>query len=334
MQPGLSIIIVNYNSTALVIQCLHSFVNKITVDSYEVIVVDNDSKDAPEQKIKAIFPKIQFLQMGYNAGFARANNAGIKVAQFDKVLLINADTIVQNDAISKACYQLENSDYAAAGVQLLNADGGVQISGSTVMKGGLNYLLPLPYLGQSIGNLAKAFNVKKPSIEKASSVEKIDWINGAFLMAKKEAIEMAGLLDEDFFLYMEEIEWCSRLRKQGELVIYGNLQVVHLQGETTKDFFETKSKGYQNLSDKMGKQLMLSIWVRQRKEFGLFWLLFIVAAYGFEIPVFLVGLCLSKVIGNKQYSLSSFAGYTKNYFSNLTYLYRIIKNRPYFYKVL
>jgi GT2 family glycosyltransferase len=334
MQPGLSVIIVNYKSAGLVANCINSFAHTSNLTEWEIVIVDNDSKDDVEQLVKPLFRQVTFMQMGYNAGFARANNAGIQAAKYDTVLLLNADTLIEENAIAASYDLLRSSPYVACGVQLLNRDGTTQISGSRVMKGGLNYLLPLPYVGSAIGWIAKRAKVQKPSIEQASAKEEVDWINGAYLMVKQSAIQQAGLLDEDFFLYMEEIEWCSRLRRQGPLVLFGHLHVVHLQGETTKDYFKSKKKGYQNLSDKMGQQLMLSIWVRQRKEFGLFWFLFLLLAYGLEIPLFLLVLCFAQLFRSKAYTFQDFTGYTKNYINNLAYLKPLLTSKPCFYKVL
>jgi GT2 family glycosyltransferase len=85
----------------------------------------------------------------------------------------------------------------------------------------------LPFVGQLIKWIGNKFQVKKTSIAEAKGTVEVDWINGAFLMVKKKAIEYAKLLDEDFFLYFEEIEWCARLRKVGKMCIYGDLRVVH-----------------------------------------------------------------------------------------------------------
>ena len=254
--------------------------------NFEIIVVDNHSQDGSEQIIKSSYPEITWIEMGYNSGFARANNKGIKVSKGKVVLLLNSDTIIKDNAIEKClnCFYL--STYVACGVQLLNSDGTPQISGNYAMKGGLNYLLPLPFLGNFLKSVANIFGVKKPNIPDASGVVEVDWINGAFLMVKKDAIEKAGLLDEDFFLYAEEAEWCSRLKRIGKLCIYGNVNVIHLQGETSNETFNSSGKGYMNLFDRKGRQIMISNLVRIRKEFGAIWFMIILAFYFLEIPVF------------------------------------------------
>lgn len=331
---SLSIIIVNYKSASLVIDCLRSIFDQNSVLQFELIVVDNDSKDNSNEKIKELFPQVTYLEMNYNSGFARANNEAIRRSSGDTVLLLNADTIIENNAIEKCYEEFINSTFIACGVQLLNPDGTPQISGNYAMKGGLNYLLPLPFLGNILKFIAAVFKTRKPSVAEASGIVEVDWINGAFLMVKRSAIDVAGLMDEDFFLYAEETEWCSRLRKAGKLCIYGDINVVHLQGETTNVTFGTKDKGYYNLYDKKGLQIMLSNLVRIRKEFGAGWFLFVLAVYLFEIPIFFIGVLFYRVFFSKKYSFGQVSGYAANVFKILKLCPTIIRNQPFFYKVL
>ncbi|HVE60929.1 MAG TPA: glycosyltransferase family 2 protein, partial [Chitinophagaceae bacterium] len=258
---NLSIIIVNYNSSHLIIDCLQSIYRCNNHNFFEIIIVDNASKDDSKDLIYQKFTGVKWIDMGYNAGFARANNEGMKSAMGDVFLLLNPDTIAIDKSI-ELCYQrLINSNYVAAGVQLLNHDNSLQTSGSFFAKGGLNHLLPLPFWGRIIRWLGYRLKSKVPGVIKAREVEEVDWINGAFLMVKKTVIEKAGFFDEDFFLYAEEIEWCSRLRKYGPLCIYGDLHFIHLQGETANEAFASSGKNYFNLYDRKGKQIMLSNFV-------------------------------------------------------------------------
>src|ERR1700691_2959030 len=228
----LSIIIVNYKSAGLITECLQTIYAGTNDIIFEVIIVDNDSKDNSKEAILSAYPEVVWIEMNYNSGFARANNEGIRQAKAEIVLLLNADTLIMDKAIEK-CYRLfTNSEYVGCGVQLLNNDLSPQISGNYFVKGGMNYLLPLPYLGNFVRRLGVLFNVKKPNVPNADSTIEVDWVNGAFLMVKRPAIEKSGLLDEDFFLYAEETEWCSRLKKAGRLCVFGEVNIIHLQGET------------------------------------------------------------------------------------------------------
>ena len=331
----LTIIIVNFKTEQLVLDCIES-IYKYDISGVEIIVVDNNSKDGLEKKIQNSYPKIIFINMGYNAGFARANNAGVKIAQGENILLLNSDTINLQDAINKCDRMLRESSYTAAGVQLLNPDRSPQISGSYAMTGGLNYLLPLPYTGNFLKKIAGIAKIKKPSIQETKDTIEVDWINGAFLMVKKNVIEQAGIMDEDFFLYAEEAEWCSRIKKCGSLCIFGELNVIHLQGESANNAFDSVGKGYLNLFDGKGLQIMLSNFVRIRKQFGISWFLFDVAIYFLTIPVFFLGILMTSVFfsNGKKYTMEQAKGFGKNMFQFLKFIPIIIRNKPFFYKVL
>lgn len=331
----LSIILVNYKTKQLLLNCLRS-VYSFDTSEIEIIVVDNDSGDDINAVINQKYPEIIFMQMGYNAGFARANNAAIKIARGDQVLLLNTDTIVLNDAVNRCDVMLRQSEYAVAGVQLLNEDGSPQISGNYAMRGGLNYLLPLPYIGPFLKAIAGLAGTKAPSIKSTDTTVEVDWINGAFLMFKKNIIARSGLMDEDFFLYAEEAEWCSRIKKYGRLCIFGEINVLHLQGASSNEAFGSEGKGYFNLYDRKGLQIMLSNFVRIRKQFGVAWMIFDFLVYFFTIPVMLTGSILSLPFKFKDRKAMMFRlrGFTYNVFELISFLPRIIKNRPYFYKVL
>ena len=141
----LSIIIVNYNSHQLIIECIDSIIRETKDISYEVIVVDNQSVAGSLDKIVAAHPFIRALDMGYNGGFSRANNAGMRIATGALLLLLNPDTLILDRALDRCVTRFVASEHVACGVQLLNLDGTTQISGNYFMKGGLNHLLPLPY---------------------------------------------------------------------------------------------------------------------------------------------------------------------------------------------
>lgn len=332
----LSIIIVNYKTPQLLKDCLHSIYSQSQTGDVEVIVVDNDSQDNSENIISAEFPGVKWIQLSYNAGFARANNEGIRQSVGDTVLLMNSDALNVDDNINKCYRQFKGSIYVACGVQLLNADGSPQISGNYFKTGSLNNLLPLPYVGAFIKGLGLLFRVKKPHVADSKTETEVDWINGAFLMVKKSAIEKAGLMDEDFFLYAEEAEWCSRLQKAGPLVIYGQYNIIHLQGETSNATFGSESKGYYNLYDRKGLQIMLSNFVRIRKQFGAGWFIFHLLVYTASLPVYFIGILIHSLftLRNPIPELKRWAAFLVNMLRLWRYFFIILLNRPYFYKVL
>lgn len=320
---GLSVIIVNYKSSALILDALSSLYLETPGLALEVWVVDNASGDNSRARILEAFPAVQWIDMGYNAGFARANNAGIRAAGENDVLLLNPDTIVLEQAVEKTYRRFCNSGYAACGVQLLNEDLTPQISGNFFMKGGLNHLLPLPYLGALLRWIGYRAGARVPNVREAGSIHEVQWISGAFLMVRRAAIARAGLMDEDFFLYAEEVEWCSRLGRVGRLCIFGDEHVIHLQGETVQD-----GKGYTGLTTRKDFQLMLSNHLRVRKQFGVGWFLFLLSNYSLGVPVFFIGNLLT------FRSPLPAARFARNVARLWWWTPRIIRNKPHFYKVI
>ena len=333
--PSLSIIIVNYKASQLIIECLESIYQHRKSLSFEVIIVDNYSGSNDKEIIQERFPDTLWIQMNYNAGFARANNEGIRKATADIVLLLNPDTLAVDDSLDRCVEMFRRSSCIACGVQLLNADGSTQISGNFFMKGGINHLLPLPYWGDFLRWIAFGLKTRVPNIAKAKAVEEVDWINGAFLMVKKEAIGKAGLMDEDFFLYAEEIEWCSRLRKTGTLCIFGELHFIHLQGETVNKDQNSTEKGYRGLFDRKGLQVMLSNHVRVRKQYGAGWFLFLLLNYTWAIPLYGIASFIHRLFmaRNPFAEWPKVASFAKNVFMVWKLAPVILRNKPYFYKV-
>jgi GT2 family glycosyltransferase len=320
----------------MVVDCLRTIYARTPAVPFEVIVVDNASGDGSETIICGAFPSVRWIPMSYNSGFARANNEGIRRSSGEVVLLLNSDTLIEDRAI-EGCYgEFAGSAFVACGVQLINPDRTSQISGSYFVRGGLNYLLPLPYLGALVKRAGRASGAKVPNVPAARALVEVDWINGAFLMVKKDAIALAGAMDEDFFLYAEEIEWCSRLRKLGKLVIYGQFHVVHIQGASANESFGSSGKGYYNLYDRKGLQIMLSNFVRIRKQYGVGWFLIQLLFYVVEVPVFGIGILFSRIGGRSglRYSFGQFRGYCRNVGFVVGKSRIILRNKPYFYKVL
>ncbi len=332
-----SVIIINYKSCALVMQCIESIVRETDAGTYEIIVIDNDSQDGAREKISAVFPAVRWIDMGYNAGFSRANNAGMRIAGGRYHLILNADTIITDRAITKSIALLKNyPDAIGCGVQLLNTDGTTQISGAHFVTGGLNTLLPLPYLGRLVRYLGYRFKARVPSIQEVKDSQEVDWVVGAYMLIDSEAAGRAGLFDEDFFMYAEEIEWCARLRRQGKLVLFSEPRVVHIGGGTSSDYYDTEvSENGKNLWNRKGRQVMVSNMLRIRKQFGIFWFLLILTAYLFTIPLFAGGLLLEKLTGGSRYKYrwKDVKGYAANMLVLLRYAPRMLLNKPYFYKV-
>ena len=137
-------------------------------------MVDNDSDDDSREQLLNLFPEIRWIQMNYNAGFARANNEGIRQASGAIVLLLNADTLIENRGIENCYESFVDSEYAACGAQLLNQDRTPQISGNYFVRGGVNYLLPLPYIGRFVKWAGELAGREAPHVPNADSSVEVD----------------------------------------------------------------------------------------------------------------------------------------------------------------
>jgi GT2 family glycosyltransferase len=333
----LSIIIVNYKSTSYILDCLASAEPSLINDTQiEWIVVDNEETDICGTALSKQFPFVHYIKMGYNSGFARANNAGIHIAKGSHILLLNPDTILIPGSILECLNRLEASQHIACGVQLVYPDREPQFSGSNFVKGGLNHLLELPYWGKFVKFLASIFKASKPSVIKAKREQLVDWVSGAFLMVKKYAIEKAGRMDEDFFLYAEEVEWCSRLKKQGSMCLYGDLEMIHLIGASIQSATESVDNTYTNLSDKKGLQLIVSNHVRIRKQYGILWFMILLLNYTWAIPfAFILSIFYNIFkLKNPLKDYKYIGGYSLNVFKLWVLMPTIISGRKHFYKCI
>ncbi|MEJ0083934.1 MAG: glycosyltransferase [Puia sp.] len=189
------------------------------------------------------FPAITWIDMHYNAGFARANNAGIRQAGAEVVLILNPDTIIPANALDDAYRQFRESEYVACGVQLLNEDSSPQISGNYFVPGGLNYLLPLPYIGKFIKGLGNLFSVKAPHVADSDSLMEVDWINGAFLMVKQTGDPKSGTDGRRFLSLCRGSRMVREIKKSRKTLHFGNVKVFHLQGVSSNKAFSSSGKG-------------------------------------------------------------------------------------------
>ncbi|MGZ5246639.1 MAG: glycosyltransferase family 2 protein, partial [Flavitalea sp.] len=216
-------------------------------------------------------------------------------------------------------------------VQLLNADGSPQISGNYFMKGSINFWLAIPYVGKLLKFAGDLASVKKPNVPDSDAPVEVDWINGAFLMVKKEVVNRVGKMDEDFFLYAEETEWCHRIGKLYKLCIFGQYKVTHLVGASSGTAFNSDG-GYANIFDKKGLQYLLSNFLRIYKQHGKAWYILHLMVFSFSVPVVYTGALLS--FSNRKEKLQQVRGLAKNIVAIWNYTPTIYKGEPHFYKVL
>jgi hypothetical protein len=223
----LSVTIVNWNAEDLLIQCLESINQMMPEIKKEVFVVDNGSVNEMTTMIKERFPEVHLIQNQRNVGFAKANNQAFRLSKGKYLLLLNPDTKVNEGAIERLLSFMEvHSEAGVAGGQLLNGDGSKQ-----------NSIANFPSLATELLNkslLRRLFPKKFPGKERNySEPVEVDSVIGACMMVRRTALEQVGLLDEDYFLFLEETDWCYRMKRAGWKVYHiPQAEVYHFQGKS------------------------------------------------------------------------------------------------------
>ena len=231
----LSVVIVNWNTRELLRACLNSMADTLMEPDVEVIVVDNHSEDGSADMVAADFPSVVILRQTENLGFSRGNNVGIQQSSGRYVLLLNSDTEVEPGAFEAMCDHMDaHPDVGDVGAKLLNPDGSVQLS----CRRFPSYRTALFH---RYSLLTRLFPRNKYSAEylmtKAGHNQRmeVDWVSGACLMARREAIARVGLLDEAFFMYAADVDWCYRMKKGGWRVVYvPEARVMHHIGKSSR----------------------------------------------------------------------------------------------------
>lgn len=231
----LSIIIVSYNTCRLTLDCLESVYGSETVYSYEVIVVDNASKDDSVQAIQENFPQVRLIANNDNTGFAKANNQAMGIAQGRYALLLNSDTIVQKDTFqTMIAYMDEHPDLGAAGCKIILPDGSLD---KACRRG-----FPTPsasfYYAFGFSKLFPdnpRFNQYQLGYKDPNETYPVDCLVGAFMLVRQETIRQVGGLDETFFMYGEDIDWCYRIKQAGWGIHYHPATyIVHYKGASSR----------------------------------------------------------------------------------------------------
>ncbi|MCX7018051.1 MAG: glycosyltransferase family 2 protein [bacterium] len=230
----LSVIIINLNTRDFLHACLTSMKECIARDDFEVILVDNGSTDDSVDMVRRDFPRVRVLPQGRNLGFTRANNIGLMQAKGQYLLVLNSDTEMVGNALGQMCdYMDAHPDVGALGSQLLNNDGSVQLSCRSFpsFKTVLFHRYSL---------MTRLFPRNRYSAEYLltnsthGETMDVDWVSGACLLTRRETTAQVGLLDEGFFIYAEDVDWCYRMKQAGWRIVYfPNAKVLHHIGRAT-----------------------------------------------------------------------------------------------------
>jgi len=226
----LSVVIVTYNSRGDIDRCLASLRQHGSSSVHEIVVVDNHSPDGTAAAVRARWPSVPVIDVGANVGFARANNIGVRQTTSDLVLFLNPDTEVRTGAIDALVDALgTRPDAAAVGPRLLDAHGHPELSFGSMIG-------PLAELRQKFlvrGNDRGWPPVTAHVRRLTGAPREVDWVSGACLLVRRADAEAAGLFDERYFMYAEDVDFCAAIRARGKKVLFvPAAEIVHFRGKS------------------------------------------------------------------------------------------------------
>lgn len=242
----LSIIILSWNTRDLLRQCLKSIYQETKNIDFEIFVVDNASQDKSAEMVCREFSQVKLIKNKKNLGFARANNQAIKQSGGEYILLLNPDTIILDRAIEKCVNYLDQTNkIGILGCKLINSDRSWQPS-----------CRRFPTLFSQVIILLKIHNLFPNLIKKylmldmdQDKVQEVDQVMGAFFLTKKEVIEKIGALDEKYWIWFEEVDFCKRAKNIGFKVLYWpGASIVHYKAQSFNQVLGIKKQWHLNAS--------------------------------------------------------------------------------------
>jgi GT2 family glycosyltransferase len=230
MSLRLSIVIVSFNTRADLERCLGSLFAAPPSVTHEIVVVDNASRDGSSETVRAGWPSVRVIQQSTNAGFSAANNAGIRASHGELILLLNSDCTVPAGAVDTLIARLAATPEAAvAGPRLVDGTGRTELSFGSMIS-------PLAELRQkwTLALYERHVGWMGRRVAEATSRERyVDWVSGAALLAYRADLEAAGLLDERYFLYTEDVDLCAAIRAGGRRILFTPAATItHLRGRS------------------------------------------------------------------------------------------------------
>lgn len=225
----LSIIILSYNTKKLLEDCLDSvFPETPSRYTREVFVSDNGSTDGSQEMVKTKFPQVKLIENNANLGFSKGNNVAIRQATGKYILLLNSDTVVQPDAFDAMVRKAESDpQIGVVGPKVLLASGELDPSARRHFPNPANAFLRLFGL-KKFSN----YNITAPIGEEME----VDAVTGACMLVPKTVIDKVGMLDEDYFFYGEDLDWCFRIKEAGyKVVYYPAAEITHLKSASSRN---------------------------------------------------------------------------------------------------
>lgn len=242
----LSIIVVNWNVKELLRNCLHSLLEQTTPGLVtEIIVVDSASIDGSAEMVRCEFPQVRLIASDENLGYARGNNTGVAAARGGYLFLLNPDTVVKPDALSRMVTYMESHPLVGAlGPQLVWPDGSVQSSRRRFPTPGTLFW-ESTLLGQWFpqNRYARRYHLAD---RPANESQKVDWVVGAALLIRRKTWLQVGPIEEEFFMYFEEADWCRRSAAAGwETHYLPSAQVIHYEGKSSEQVLAARTLRFQ-----------------------------------------------------------------------------------------
>ena len=232
--PTLSVIIVSYECRELLLGCLLSLASERARLDFEVLLVDNGSTDGTLAMVEDEFPWVETVIREQNVGFAKANNIATHAARADRLLYLNPDTIVPPNALVRAVAELDRRpEIGMLGCKLVRPSGELDHAakrGFPTPAASLYHFVGLTRLCPS----SRRFARYTAGWLGPDEVGLVDAVNGAFMLVRRKALEAVGPMDEDYWLYMEDLDWCYRFWKAGWPILYWPaVEVIHVKGGST-----------------------------------------------------------------------------------------------------
>jgi GT2 family glycosyltransferase len=232
-KPDVSVVVVNWNLKEYLRDCLNSLQQHSGDLTVETLVVDNGSTDGSIEMVKKEFPNVTLLCNAKNVGFSRASNQAIKKAGGRYLFLMNNDAILFKDALPRLVeFMDQNTDVGICGPKVINEDGTLQIYAKgyypSLPRALGHFFLP-PILHRCFRSLG-FYEFQESIISKP-----IDWLSGCAILARREAVESVGMLNEKVFMYCEDVDWCYRMNRAGWKIYYvPSAVVMHYGGQSMK----------------------------------------------------------------------------------------------------
>ena len=236
-----SIIIVSWNVRDLLIKCISSICEQAEDIKVEIIVIDNASSDGTIKKIKEEFPQVRLIENMENVGFAAGCNQGIMASSARYCLMLNPDTTILDNTIYKTfLFAEKHRDAAVISCKVLNEDRTLQRS-CAMYPSIINLFLSATYLYKFFpGN--RFFGRERMTWWDYDDIREVESTSGCFMLVRKDAINEVGMMDEQFFMYAEEMDWCYRFSKKGWKIVFAPVgEIIHYRGKSSKQN-EVKSK--------------------------------------------------------------------------------------------